>query len=188
MADKGEIEHLRTVLDYLPCADCEENISGEERSYLCTICQRISRSVVAEITVPRWRARDGEVVAVDGRDINELRPDVTIYADTEEEEEAPILEALEILEIGVDVPVEIEEGIEEDKQLPEWKTVDEGAYIHGEYTLYTKEAILRGGRKQRIYFFSKKEKQDAEPCAMPKGYTIKVNEKTGLPVLKKAKQ
>ena len=129
----------------------------------------------------------GEVVAVEGREINELRPDVAIFG---EEQTNPVeaCEELEVLEIGVDVPEEIGEGETEEEELPEWKTVDENAYLHGEYTLYTKEVLLRGGRKQQIFFFSKKEKQDAEPCPKPEGYIVKVNKKTGLPVLKKAKK
>lgn len=181
MADEHELDHLRMVLDYLPCDTCEQATTEEERTYLCTVCQRLSRNVVAEITVPRWRAQDGEVVAVEGRDIEELRPDISIFEEEEEYEEE--YEELEVLEIGVEVDIPEEE---EEEFLPEWETVGDEPYTHGEYTLYTKEVVLRGGRKQRIYFFSKKEKQDAQPCPMPEGYKVKVNQKTGLPVLKKA--
>ncbi|MDD3492127.1 MAG: hypothetical protein PHZ19_01350 [Candidatus Thermoplasmatota archaeon] len=183
MVDEREMEHLRVVLDYLPCDNCEQVTTEEERTYLCTVCHRLSRNVVAEITVPRWRAQDGEVIPVEGRDIEELRPDVSIFEE-EGEPEVEEYEQLEVLEIGVEVEVSGDEESEE--CLPEWETVDTGAYTHGEYTLYTKEVELRGGRQQRIYFFSKKEKQEAEPCPLPEGYKVKVNQKTGLPVLKKA--
>lgn len=186
MADELDMGHLRVVLDYLPCDHCEDVTSKAGRIYLCTICRRLSRSVAAEITVPRWRAEDGDVVAVDGRGIEELRPNVSIYSEEAEETNIEELEQLEVLEIGIELPMEVEEDEGDEELLPEWETVEEGPYTHGDYTLHTKEAILRGGRKQRIYFFSKKEKQDAEPCPKPEGYTVKVNEKTGLPVLKKA--
>lgn len=190
MVDEQELQHLRTVLDYLPCEDCEGLIPEEERQYLCSMCGRISRNVSAEIAVPRWRTENGEVVAMEGRDIEELRPQVSMIDEEAEEEpaepEEDLTEEIEVLEIGVEVPEEEEEEPEE--ELPEWETVEEEPHTIGEYTLYTKEAILRGGRKQQIYFFAKKEKKDATPCAKPQGYEVVVNEKTGLPVLKKKKK
>ncbi|RLD41483.1 MAG: hypothetical protein DRI88_12520 [Bacteroidetes bacterium] len=62
--------------------------------------------------------------------------------------------------------------------------MEEEPYRHGDYTLYTKEVILRGNRKQKIYFFSKKKPENAMPIPLPEGYEGKVNEK-GLPFLKK---
>ncbi|MEA2055111.1 MAG: hypothetical protein U9O96_08435 [Candidatus Thermoplasmatota archaeon] len=182
MTDEHELEHLVMVLDYLPCKICEETIPEEERKYLCTVCSRINRSVSAEIEVPRWRVENEEVVAIDGREIEELKPSISIAREEEEEEIGK--EELEVLEIGVKIP---EEEVEVEEELPEWGTFYEGHFTFGEYTLYTKEVLLRGRRKQRIYFFSKKKKDDAEPCAKPEGYEVKVNEKTGLPLLKKSK-
>jgi len=186
MADEQELQHLRVVLDYLPCEDCEDFVPEEERRYLCSICNRISRNVSAEIAVPRWRAENGSVVAVEGRDIEELRPEVSVVEEeAPEEPEEDLAEELEVLEVGVEVPETEDEEPEGDEELPEWETVDEKPHTVGEYTLYTKEAILRGGRKQQIFFYAKKEKKDATPCAKPEGYEVKVNGKTGLPVLKK---
>jgi hypothetical protein len=189
MADEQELQHLRVVLDYLPCEDCEHRVPGEERRYMCSVCGRINRNVSAEIAVPRWRTENGSVVAVEGRDIEELRPEVSMKTEMEEEPEEPaedMTEEIEVLEIGVDVPEEEEEPDEE--ELPEWETVEETPHTVGEYTLHTKEATLRGGRKQQIFFYAKKEKKDATPCAKPEGYEVKVNENTGLPVLKKKKK
>jgi len=184
MADEHELEHVRMVLDYLPCRVCEETISEEERAYLCTICSRISRNVAAEIEVPRWKVEGEEIVAVDGREIEELKPSISFIEEGEEEEEELPVEELEVLEVGVEIP---EDEVEVEEELPEWETVEETPFTYGEYTLYTKEVTLRGNRKQRIYFFSKNGKDDATPCAKPEGYEIKVNEKTGLPFLKKSK-
>jgi len=184
MADEHELEHVRMVLDYLPCNVCEETIPEGERSYLCTICSRISRNVVAQIEVPRWRVEGEEIVAVDGREIEELKPSISFIEEEEEEKEELPVEELEVLEVGVEIP---EGEVEVEEELPEWETVEETPFTYGEYTLYTKEVTLRGGRKQRIYFFSKNGKADATPCAKPEGYEIKVNEKTGLPFLKKTK-
>ena len=176
MAEEIEMMHLRQVLDYMPCIICEEKIGEEERKYFCTICRRINRVVTSEYVTPRWSYKDGNIVAIEGREIEELKPKIKIF---EKEEELPE-EEIEVLEPG-----EIEEGeIEVEEELPEWKSIEEEPYRYGEYTLYTKEVILRGNRKQRIYFFSKKEIKDAKPIPLPEGYEIKVNEK-GLPFLKK---
>ena len=53
------------------------------------------------------------------------------------------------------------------------------------FYLHSKEVILKGGRKQRIYFFSGSIKEGAVD-ALPSGYAIGENSKTGLPILKKA--
>ena len=59
-------------------------------------------------------------------------------------------------------------------------------YKHGNYTLHTRDVTLRGGRKQKIYFFSKKVPKSGSPCEKPAGYSVGVNGRTGLPYLKKA--
>jgi hypothetical protein len=53
------------------------------------------------------------------------------------------------------------------------------------FYLHRKEVTLRGGRKQMIYFFGGTVKEGAVD-AMPEGYAIGENSKTGLPILKKA--
>ena len=59
----------------------------------------------------------------------------------------------------------------------------EEPFRYGEYTLYCKTARLRGGER-KIYFFSKKEEENATPSPLPEGYKVKINKK-GLPFLKK---
>ncbi|PKK86240.1 MAG: hypothetical protein CVT48_01985 [Thermoplasmata archaeon HGW-Thermoplasmata-1] len=61
----------------------------------------------------------------------------------------------------------------------------ESQYFHGDYGLYTKEVLLRGGRPQAIYFFSKHGSEGATPAAMPVGYLIGINPRSNLPYLKK---
>jgi len=177
MANEIEMMHLREVLDYIPCVICEERISEGERKYFCTICRRINRVVTSEYVTPRWSYEEGEIKAVEGREIDELKPKIKVVVEEEEKEEQ---EEIEILEPG-----DIEEGeIEIEEDLPEWEAMEEEPYRHGDYTLYTKEVILRGNRKQKIYFFSKKKPENAMPIPLPEGYEVKVNEK-GLPFLKK---
>jgi len=181
--DELELEHLRQVLDYLPCTICEERTSEEERRYLCTVCARINRVVSAEKAIPKWKVEDGKIVAIEGMEIEELKPKIKVIERKVEKEEEVSEEEVEVLEIGEEIK---EDELEIEEELPEWKAVDE-PYKYGEYTLYTKEVMLRGKRKQRIYFFSKKQPEDATPCPLPEGYEVKVNEKTGLPLLKKRK-
>lgn len=59
------------------------------------------------------------------------------------------------------------------------------AYEHNGYTLHTMIVKLKGGRKQQIYFFSKKKPKSGTKCDLPDGYKVGVNKKTGLPYLKK---
>jgi len=52
------------------------------------------------------------------------------------------------------------------------------------YYLHSKDVNLKGGRKQRIYFFAR----DVRPGAMnevPVGYKVIETAKTGMPILKK---
>ncbi len=53
------------------------------------------------------------------------------------------------------------------------------------FYLHEREVILRGGRKQKIFFFAGDIKQGAIE-SLPLGYAVGENSKTGLPILKKA--
>jgi len=53
------------------------------------------------------------------------------------------------------------------------------------YYLHSKEVTLKGGRKQRIYYFGKEIKVGAID-ALPEGYKVKESSRTGLPILAKA--
>lgn len=55
------------------------------------------------------------------------------------------------------------------------------------YYLHTKEVELTGGRKQRIYYFAGEEKKEAVD-ALPAGYEVTENARTGLPMLRKKKK
>jgi hypothetical protein len=52
------------------------------------------------------------------------------------------------------------------------------------YYLHQRDVTLKGGRVQRIYFFAREEK-DGVLDAMPNGYVVVENPRTGLPILKK---
>jgi len=53
------------------------------------------------------------------------------------------------------------------------------------YTLHKTDVKLKGGRTQRLFFFSKKKPKRGTPCAKPSGYSVGKNKRTGLPYLKK---
>jgi len=179
-----EMEHLRQVLDYMPCSICENVVPEEERRYMCSICARINRIISAERAIPKWKVdEDGRIVAEEGMEMEELKPSIKIIEEEEEKEEEKI--EIEVLEVGEDIK---DEELTIEEHLPEWEAVENDVYTHGDYILYTKEATLRGGRKQRIYFFSKKkEVKDATPSPLPEGYEVGINKKTGLPYLRKKK-
>ncbi len=54
------------------------------------------------------------------------------------------------------------------------------------YHLHTKEVELAAGRKQRIYYFAGEANEFAID-ALPEGYEVIENERTGLPMLRKKK-
>ena len=52
------------------------------------------------------------------------------------------------------------------------------------YNLHMRDVTLEGGRVQRIYFFGREAKEGAID-ALPAGYIVVENARTGLPILKK---
>ncbi len=54
------------------------------------------------------------------------------------------------------------------------------------YILHGKEVTLKGGRTQRIHYFAREARPAEALAAIPAGYKIEENERTGLPFLKKA--
>lgn len=52
------------------------------------------------------------------------------------------------------------------------------------YYLHQRDVTLKGGRVQRIYFFAR-EVKDGAIDALPSGYIVVENPRTGLPILKK---
>jgi len=54
------------------------------------------------------------------------------------------------------------------------------------YYLHTKEVKLTGDRKQRIYYFAGVAGKEAID-AIPAGYEVMENKRTGLPMLRKKK-
>jgi hypothetical protein len=54
------------------------------------------------------------------------------------------------------------------------------------YYLHAKEVTLRNGRRQKIHFFRRHEKSGEALDRIPGGYTVRENERTGLPFLTRA--
>jgi hypothetical protein len=54
-----------------------------------------------------------------------------------------------------------------------------------DYFLHSKEVKLRSGRLQVIYYFAREVGPDALDN-IPEGFTVVENQRTGLPILKKA--
>ena len=58
-------------------------------------------------------------------------------------------------------------------------------FVYNGYTLYHRRVRLKNGGERMIYFFSKRKPRSGTMCAKPLGYHVGVNERTGLPFLKK---
>lgn len=56
------------------------------------------------------------------------------------------------------------------------------------YHLHSKEVKLAGGRKQRIYYFAGAVDKKTAIDALPSGYEVMENKRTGLPMLRKKKK
>lgn len=54
------------------------------------------------------------------------------------------------------------------------------------YYLHTKEVTLAGNRKQNIYYFAGDARENVLD-ALPEGYEVMENSRTGLPMLRKKK-
>jgi hypothetical protein len=54
------------------------------------------------------------------------------------------------------------------------------------YILHGKDVTLRNGRQQRLYYFGHEAKPGETLDAVPDGYKVEENTRTGLPFLKKA--
>jgi len=54
------------------------------------------------------------------------------------------------------------------------------------YFLHSKEVKLAGGRLQNIFYFAGEESKNSLD-ALPAGYEVMENERTGLPMLRKKK-
>ena len=53
------------------------------------------------------------------------------------------------------------------------------------YFLHGKQVTLQNGRQQRIFYFAKEPKEGEALEALPDGYTVTENDRTGLPFVKK---
>ncbi len=54
------------------------------------------------------------------------------------------------------------------------------------YYLHAKDVKLRNGREQKIFYFAREEKRGEALDAVPQGYKVGENQRTGLPFLSKA--
>ena len=61
-------------------------------------------------------------------------------------------------------------------------------YEQNGYTLYVKHIHLKNtpDKTYPMYFFSKKTPKSGDPCDLPIGYIVGINEKTSFMYLKKA--
>ncbi len=88
----------------------------------------------------------------------------------------------------------VEKNTRFEEKEDEWETFTEEpanekeqGYQHGDYTLYEKEIETKTGKKRTVQFFSKGEPGEGKSIALPQGYVVKVNKRTGVPYIKKDK-
>jgi hypothetical protein len=52
-------------------------------------------------------------------------------------------------------------------------------FVHNGWKLYSRNVQLKGGKPQKIYFFSKRTPKSGTPCDMPEGYRVKEGRRAG---------
>lgn len=65
------------------------------------------------------------------------------------------------------------------------RTVEPFPFTYNGYTLHTRSVTLKNGGERAIWFFSKRRPSSGKPAAKPAGFHVGVNERTGLPFLKR---
>jgi hypothetical protein len=71
------------------------------------------------------------------------------------------------------------------RRVPAPRSAPSGAFTHEGYSLYKRTVVNKDGSERSLYFFAKGQPKSGEPSAKPKGYSVGVNERTGLPYLRK---
>jgi len=89
---------------------------------------------------------------------------------------------------GYEVKVNKRSGMPYLKLIEEREEKKEEYYEKNGYRLYKKEVKLRSGKVQTIYFFSRKRPKSGRQCALPDGYTVKINKRSGMPYLRKKRK
>ena len=59
------------------------------------------------------------------------------------------------------------------------------SFVYKKWKLYKGNVKLNDGRSEITYLFSRRKPRKCKPCGLPEGYTIALNERTGLPFLEK---
>lgn len=60
-----------------------------------------------------------------------------------------------------------------------------GPFTYRDYALYRLMVPLKGGRKQMIYFFSRRRPRRGEASPLPEGYLVSTSPRTSLPFLRR---
>jgi hypothetical protein len=71
------------------------------------------------------------------------------------------------------------------KPVVEFVQEPSGPFRFNGYTLHSRKVDLKNGGARTIWFFSKRKPASGTPSAKPSGFHVGVNERTGLPFLKK---
>ena len=56
------------------------------------------------------------------------------------------------------------------------------AFTHEGWTLYCRDVKLKGGKNQKIYFFSKRTPKSGTPCDKPANYNVGSKQENWSPI------
>jgi len=198
----NEVDRLKRVLDYPP--EIEERY---EDKYIRSVYERLygRDSTLSEKTLlvasdlpyslrPKVEIYTKEEEVKEEKKVEEIeeqKDDVEIEIIQSEVEEPEFIKVIPRIEKEEFPKVEVVEEWKTE-ELPEWRAEEETPeWVETEipltvkgYTLYRREVELKSGKIQTIYFFSKRKPRSGEPCALPDGFEVKVNKRSGMPYLR----
>ncbi len=154
---------------YDVCENTETGLPFLAKEGECPPGSKLIRSAVPGAVAPPLQFEELGWQMVDEPDEDSFAP-VDIEPPAEE-----LPEDLSSWEVA-DEPEEVEEA--EDVVV----TRDDGAFTHGDYTLYRRE--VEGAEGDRpVYFFAKEAPAQGQPCPLPDGHEVRVNSRTQVPYL-----
>lgn len=138
----------------------------------------------AQPAEPAWEVVEDDGTAVPSAE--ELRDQGWDLVDDEPQERSATEAAIREVEEEIQrIEGELEDLAQKQDALGAQTGPDE-PFTFRDYQLYRRETDV-AGRNQTLFYFSRDDQPDADPSALPPGYEVAVNARSGLPYLRKVK-
>jgi hypothetical protein len=174
----------------LPSNEFHANDTSEELPQWQLIDERVAHPVITEERKPEKKKRSKKKLKFSkpfkGSTVPQKEKEPQIW------EEAESAENVESLPQKITFsPWVTKEGKQNEEKkptniiTPKSQDSKELSYSYGDYSLYRKNIQIGNNETRTVHFFSKDAPEDSEPALLPKGYSVHINKKTGVPYIKK---